>query len=214
MIVFILVFEVVDGYCFVVCLLIVGLQGFGKGIQGVCIVEFYGIFVVLIGDIFCVNIKEGMLFGQQVMVIFDKGDFVFDELISEIVCDCLLQDDVVQGFLFDGYLCNMVQVEYFEVFFGEWGEVFDVVILFDVFCEESLECLMCWVIEQGCFDDILEVIGYCFDIYECEIVLIFEVYGVKGIVDCIDGVGLFDEIMVCIDVVFVVWGLCCFVFVV
>lgn len=186
--------EAVDGHRPAARLLIVGPQGSGKGTQGVRIAESYGIPVVSTGDIFRANIKEGTPLGQQVTAILDKGDLVPDELTSEIVRDRLSQDDAAQGFLLDGYPRNTAQVEHLEAFLGERGEALDAVILLDVPREESLERLTRRATEQGRSDDTPEAIGHRLDIYERETAPILEVYGTRGIVDEIDGVGSLDEV--------------------
>lgn len=175
-------------------LLIVGPQGSGKGTQGVRIAESFGIPVVSTGDIFRANIKEGTPLGQQVTAILDKGDLVPDELTSAIVRDRLSQDDAAQGFLLDGYPRNTAQVEHLESFLNDQGESLDAVILLDVPREESLSRLTLRATEQGRSDDTPEAIGHRLDIYERETAPILEVYGARGIVDRIDGVGSLDDI--------------------
>nr|WP_201471269.1 adenylate kinase [Microbacterium hydrocarbonoxydans] len=175
-------------------LLIVGPQGSGKGTQGVRIAESYGIPVVSTGDIFRANIKEGTPLGQQVTAILDKGDLVPDELTSEIVRDRLAQDDAANGFLLDGYPRNTAQVSHLEEFLAARGESLDAVILLDVPREESIERLKLRAAEQGRSDDTEEAIAHRLDIYEKETAPILDVYGTRGIVDRIDGVGSLDEI--------------------
>ena len=175
-------------------LLIVGPQGSGKGTQGVRIAESYGIPVVSTGDIFRANIKEGTPLGQQVTAVLDRGDLVPDELTSEIVRDRLSQDDAANGFLLDGYPRNSAQVALLDAFLAERDESLDAVILLDVPREESIERLKLRAAEQGRSDDTDEAIAHRLDIYEHETAPILEVYGPRGIVDRIDGVGSLDEI--------------------
>ena len=175
-------------------LLIVGPQGSGKGTQGVRIAESYGIPVVSTGDIFRANIKEGTPLGQQVTAILDRGDLVPDELTSEIVRDRLAQDDAANGFLLDGYPRNTAQVAHLEEFLAGRGESLDAVILLDVPRDESIERLKLRAAEQGRSDDTEEGIAHRLDIYEKETAPILDVYGSRGIVDRIDGVGSLDEI--------------------
>ena len=175
-------------------LLIVGPQGSGKGTQGVRIAESYGIPVVSTGDIFRANIKEGTPLGQQVTAVLDRGDLVPDELTSEIVRDRLSQDDAANGFLLDGYPRNSAQVAHLDAFLAERDESLDAVILLDVPREESIERLKLRAAEQGRSDDTDEAIAHRLDIYEHETAPILEVYGPRGIVDRIDGVGSLDEI--------------------
>lgn len=175
-------------------LLIVGPQGSGKGTQGVRIAESYGIPVVSTGDMFRANIKKGTPLGQQVTAILDKGDLVPDELTSEIVRDRLSQEDAADGFLLDGYPRNVAQVAHLEEFLAGRGESLDAVVVLDVPREESMARLGLRASEQGRSDDTDEAIAHRLDIYEHETAPIVEVYGAKGIVDRIDGVGSLDEI--------------------
>ncbi|KJL48891.1 Adenylate kinase [Microbacterium hydrocarbonoxydans] len=175
-------------------LLIVGPQGSGKGTQGVRIAESFGIPVVSTGDIFRANIKEGTELGQQVTAILDAGDLVPDELTSAIVRDRLSQDDAAAGFLLDGYPRNTHQVEHLDEFLAGRGESLDAVILLDVPREESISRLALRATEQGRTDDTPEAIAHRLDIYEHETAPILSVYGPRGIVDTIDGVGTLDEI--------------------
>ncbi|WP_433584696.1 adenylate kinase [Microbacterium hydrocarbonoxydans] len=175
-------------------LLIVGPQGSGKGTQGVRIAESFGIPVVSTGDIFRANIKEGTELGQQVTAILDAGDLVPDELTSAIVRDRLSQDDAAAGFLLDGYPRNTHQAEHLDEFLAGRGESLDAVILLDVPREESISRLALRATEQGRTDDTPEAIAHRLDIYEHETAPILSVYGPRGIVDTIDGVGTLDEI--------------------
>ena len=175
-------------------LLIIGPQGSGKGTQGQRIAETFRIPAVSTGDVFRANVKEGTPLGLQVKAIIDAGDLVPDELTGAIVRDRLSQDDAAAGFLLDGYPRNTAQVAHLESFLAERGQALDAVILLDVPREESLERLTLRATEQGRSDDTPEAIGHRLDIYERETAPILEVYGAKGIVDRIDGVGSLDEI--------------------
>ncbi len=175
-------------------LLIVGPQGSGKGTQGVRVAEAFGVPVVSTGDIFRANIKGGTALGAQVSEITARGDLVPDELTSEIVRDRLSQEDAAGGFLLDGYPRNAVQVGHLDEFLDERGEALDAVVLLDVPRQESIKRLSVRAAEQGRADDTAEGIAHRLDIYEHETAPIVDVYGERGIVDRIDGVGSLDEI--------------------
>ncbi|GAA4777483.1 adenylate kinase [Microbacterium gilvum] len=175
-------------------LLIVGPQGSGKGTQGVLVAEAFGIPVVSTGDIFRANIQQGTELGRTVKAITDAGNLVPDEVTSEIVRDRLSQDDAQGGFLLDGYPRNAAQVEHLDAFLGGRGESLDAVILLDVPRDESIARIAKRAEEQGRTDDTAEAIAKRLDIYESETAPILDVYGARGIVDRIDGVGSLDEI--------------------
>lgn len=174
--------------------LIVGPQGSGKGTQGVRIAEAFQIPTVSTGDIFRANINGGTELGQRVQAIIQAGDLVPDELTSELVRDRLSQDDAELGFLLDGYPRNRGQVGDLDTFLSGRDEALDAVIELSVPREESIERLSHRAKEQGRADDTPDAIAHRLDIYERETAPILAVYGERGIVDTIDGVGSLDEI--------------------
>ncbi|RWR17634.1 adenylate kinase [Microbacterium enclense] len=175
-------------------LLIVGPQGSGKGTQGVRVGEALGIPVVSTGDVFRANVSEGTELGLQVQSIIDAGDLVPDELTSAVVRDRLSQADAAEGFLLDGYPRNLAQVMHLDEFLEGRDEKLDAVIALIVPREESLARLTARATEQGRADDTEEAIATRLAIYERETAPILDVYGTRGIVDEIDGVGNLDEI--------------------
>lgn len=175
-------------------LLIVGPQGSGKGTQGVRIAEAYGIPVVSTGDVFRANIKDGTELGQRVQQIVEQGRLVPDELTSEIVRDRLAQPDAAAGFLLDGYPRNLGQVGHLDDFLASRDESLDAVIELRVPRTESIARLGLRAAQEGRSDDTDDVIAHRLDIYENETAPILDVYGERGIVDAIDGVGTLDEI--------------------
>lgn len=175
-------------------LLIVGPQGSGKGTQGVRIAEAYGIPVVSTGDVFRANIKAGTDLGQRVQQIVEQGSLVPDELTSEIVRDRLAQPDAADGFLLDGYPRNLGQVAHLDDFLASRDESLDAVIELRVPRAESIARLGLRAAQEGRSDDTDDVIAHRLDIYENETAPILDIYGERGIVDAIDGVGTLDEI--------------------
>jgi len=175
-------------------LLIVGPQGSGKGTQGVRVGEAFGIPVVSTGDVFRANVKDGTELGLQVKSIIDAGDLVPDELTSAVVRDRLAQADAAEGFLLDGYPRNLAQVMHLDEFLEGREESLDAVIALVVPREESLSRLTTRAAEQGRADDTEEAIEIRLGIYERETAPILDVYGTRGIVDEIDGVGSLDEV--------------------
>lgn len=175
-------------------LLIVGPQGSGKGTQGVRIAEAFGVPAISTGDVFRAAVAEGSELGSQVKAIIEAGDLVSDELTSAVVRERLSQDDAQGGFLLDGYPRNVTQVMHLEEFLEGRGEELDAVIELSVPRDESIARLSLRAQEQGRTDDTEEVIANRLAIYERETAPILGVYGARGIVVQIDGVGSLDDI--------------------
>lgn len=175
-------------------LLIVGPQGSGKGTQGVRIAEAFGVPVVSTGDVFRANVAQGTELGIQVKEIIDAGNLVPDELTSAVVRDRLSKADAEGGFLLDGYPRNLGQVLHLDEFLEGRDEALDAVIALVVPREESIDRLSKRASEQGRADDTDEAIAQRLAIYETETAPILGVYGTRGVVDEIDGVGSLDEV--------------------
>lgn len=175
-------------------LLIVGPQGSGKGTQGARIAEAFGIPVVSTGDVFRANVAEGTELGVQVREIIDAGHLVPDELTSAVVRDRLSKEDAADGFLLDGYPRNLSQVVHLDEFLEGRDEHLDAVLALIVPRKVSMERLGKRAGEQSRADDTDEAIAKRLAIYESETAPILGVYGTRGIVDEIDGVGTLDEV--------------------
>ncbi len=175
-------------------LLIVGPQGSGKGTQGARIAEAIGIPAISTGDMFRAAIAGGTELGTQVAEIIQGGHLVPDELTSAVVRDRLSQADAADGFLLDGYPRNLGQVADLDAFLSGRDEQLDAVIELRVPRDESISRLSLRAHEQGRTDDTEAVIANRLAIYERETAPILGVYGERGIVETIDGVGSLDEV--------------------
>lgn len=173
-------------------LLIVGPQGSGKGTQGIRLAEAYGIPAISTGDLFRENIRLSTELGRQVQAIIESGELVPDELTSAVVRDRLSHADADAGFLLDGFPRNLAQVADLDAFLPD--DALDAVIELMVPREESVSRLALRAAAQGRTDDTTEAISNRLAIYERETAPILEVYGARGIVDEIDGVGTLDDV--------------------
>lgn len=119
-------------------LVLLGPPGAGKGTQAVRIAEKYKIPHISTGDIFRKNVKEGTPLGTKAKEYMDKGELVPDELVVDLVCDRLGEDDCKEGFLLDGFPRTVFQAEEFDKFLATNGIRIDYVIDINVEEEELL----------------------------------------------------------------------------
>ena len=173
-------------------LLIVGPQGSGKGTQGERIADAFGIPAISTGDLFRAAIAADSDLGAQVKAVIEAGDLVSDELTFEVVRERL--EDAGGGFLLDGVPRNLSQVELLDDYLAERDEPLTGVIELGVPRAVSIERLTERARQQGRTDDTEEVIANRLAIYERETAPILEVYGRRGLVDTVDGVGSIDAI--------------------
>lgn len=207
------------------CVILFGVFGVGKGIQVWFIIEKFGILQIFIGDMLCVVVKVGSLFGQQVKGVMDSGGLVFDDIIIVLIKECIIEVDCVKGFLFDGFLWIILQVEVLK----DVGVIIDYVVEIVVDDEEIVLCIVgcCVYLVFGCVyyieynllkvvgkDDVIgeeliqceddkeEIVCYCLLVYYLQIKLLVDFYQkllvVEGILKyySIVGVGLVEQIIV------------------
>ena len=84
-------------------LLIIGAPGVGKGTMSNLLIQDYKLVHVSTGDMLRAAIKNETPVGKLAQQYMEKGQLVPDEVIHNIIVERLSQDDIKQGFLFDGY---------------------------------------------------------------------------------------------------------------
>lgn len=103
-------------------LVLMGVQGAGKGVQAAKIVERYGIPHVSTGDLFrAMKTREDAL-AQKVQAIMKSGQLVDDDTTNEIVADRLSQDDATKGVILDGYPRNQNQAAFLQEHLASQGQ--------------------------------------------------------------------------------------------
>lgn len=176
-----------------------GVLGVGKGMQVQFIIECFDIFQIFIGDMLCVVVKVEFELGFQVKEVMVIGGLVFDDIIIVLIEEWIQQLDCKNGFLFDGFLCIIFQVEVLK----DQGIVIDYVVEIFVDDEEIVSCLFgCCVYEVSgwiyyvkydlfkvegkddeigeflvqCEDDKEEIVCKCLKIYYDQMVLLIGYY--------------------------------------
>lgn len=175
-------------------LIIVGPPGAGKGTQASRIAASFGIPAISTGDIFRANIKNETDLGKQVKDILSSGGYVTDEVTSAIVRDRLHEDDAAQGFLLDGYPRTLAQVDALDAMLAEDGHALDAVLELTVDEEAVVQRLIKRAEIEGRSDDTEQVIRERQAIYRKETAPLAELYGQRGLLVQVDGMGEVDEV--------------------
>lgn len=113
-------------------IILMGVQGAGKGVQAGFISETYNIPHVSTGDLFrAMRTREDEL-AQRVQAIMASGKLVDDDTTNEVVADRLSQDDAQNGVILDGYPRNQQQAAFLEKHLAEKGEQINAVLLLNL----------------------------------------------------------------------------------
>jgi adenylate kinase len=180
-------------------LIILGPPGAGKGTQAGRIAESFDIPAISTGDIFRANIKNETELGRQVKDILASGGYVTDDITNAIVRDRLFEDDAEQGFLLDGYPRTVAQVEALDAILAEHGHALDAVLELTVDEDAVVERLLKRAETEGREDDTEEVIRERQAIYRKETAPLADLYGTRGLLVQVDGMGEVDEVAARID---------------
>lgn len=84
-------------------LVLLGPPGAGKGTQATQLAERFGIPQISTGDILREHVQENTTLGVKARTLMDRGEYVPDEVVVEMVMDRLAEPDAEKGFILDGF---------------------------------------------------------------------------------------------------------------
>ena len=113
-------------------LVIMGVQGAGKGTQAAIISKKYNIPHVSTGDLFRAMRTRTDALAQRVQEIMAAGQLVSDEVTNEVLQDRLEQPDAQNGVILDGYPRNDAQAAWLDEYLAKHGKRVDAVLLLDL----------------------------------------------------------------------------------
>jgi adenylate kinase len=161
-------------------ILLLGLQGAGKGTQGRLISSEYGIPHIATGDILRSAIAAGTPLGRDVQPLYDAGKLVPDEIMIELIRDRLAEDNTREGFVLDGFPRTAVQAEALDAMLAEIERPLSVVFEFQLPEEVAVERLLRRAHEEGRVDDTPEAIRMRLHLYRELTEPLIEHYRARG----------------------------------
>ena len=102
-------------------IIMMGVQGAGKGVQAQKISEEYGIPHISTGDIFRAMKTRDDDLAREVQAIMKAGDLVPDDLTCRMVKDRLGEPDARDGAILDGFPRNEVQADWLDEYLASHG---------------------------------------------------------------------------------------------
>jgi adenylate kinase len=107
-----------------------GLPGAGKGTQARVLSERLGIPQISTGDTLREAVQEGTPFGIQARIFMDRGEYVPDGVMVELVDERLHEPDASKGFILDGFPRTVPQARALEEVLQTSGAPLDAVVQF------------------------------------------------------------------------------------
>ena len=169
-------------------LLFIGPPGAGKGTQATRVAQHLGVPHISTGDMFRHHVTTGTDLGRQVDAIMKAGEYVPDEITVQMLAERLAEPDAANGFILDGFPRTGGQVSALDGLIGEDG--LDAVVVFEVDLEELTKRLLI----RGRADDTEETIRNRFRVFTEQTAPLLEIYGERGQLVSVDGMGEMDEV--------------------
>jgi adenylate kinase len=174
--------------------LLLGIQGSGKGTQAKRIASEYGTPHVSAGDMLRAEIDAGTPLGKQVEDILARGDLVPDSTVIAMIRDRLRQPDAAEGFVLDGFPRTMAQSDALDEMLAEIGRPLSIVFELQVPDEVARERMANRARDEGRADDTPEVIDRRIRLYHEETEPIVQHYRLLGNLVGIHGTGTIDQV--------------------
>ena len=171
-----------------------GPPGVGKGTQASILKNHYKISHISTGEILRKEIALNSEIGQISKRYINDGLFVPDEILIEIIEECLAKSKNKRGYILDGYPRNLQQVKDLEILLIKLNQSIDVAISITAKKEELINRLIKRRKDSGRSDDAIEIISKRQDVYWNQTAPIIKHYREKGILKEVDGLGTIEEI--------------------
>ena len=172
-----------------------GAPGAGKGTQAKLLASEHDLVHLSTGDILRKEIAAGTELGQQAKNFIDKGEFVSDEVVINIIQSEIEQHPDARGFIFDGFPRTTLQAEALDKLMVEKGMRIASMVALNVETEELVERLMKRGKISGRADDqSIDIIRNRIDVYHQKTEPIIDYYHAQNKYHPIDGTGKVEDI--------------------
>jgi adenylate kinase len=118
-----------------------GSPGSGKGTHGRLLSETLAVPHIATGNLLREQIAKGTPVGLAAKAFVDRGDYVPDDVMIEIIRDRLSQPDAEKGFILDGFPRTQGQANELDKLLADIGQSLDAMILLEVPVEEMVRRL-------------------------------------------------------------------------
>lgn len=120
-------------------LIIMGVQGAGKGTQAAAIKERLNIPHITSGGLFRAMKDQDTPLARQVQAIMARGELVPDDVTIQVVRERLMQPDAARGFILDGFPRTRPQAEALDALMADLGQQITAVLYLHIDDDEAVE---------------------------------------------------------------------------
>ena len=123
-------------------IILLGPPGAGKGTQAAYITKTYNLFKVSSGDLLRAEVEKKTDLGNTIKSIINKGAFVSDDIINNLITNILSNKKYYNRLIFDGYPRNLNQAKSLNALMEKYNEKISYVLSLNVDKEVLLKRIL------------------------------------------------------------------------
>lgn len=180
-----------------------GPPGAGKGTQAARIQQNHRIKQLSTGDMLRAEVASESALGNTLKAIMNAGELVSDDIIIELIGNCISEPECEKGFILDGFPRTVPQAQALDAMLQHMGRKIDHVIVLDVDKDILISRIHARAAETGGAraDDNEAVLRNRLDVYEAQTSPVLPYYEARGVLRRVDGMASIDAVTAQIEAV-------------
>ncbi|PCJ99296.1 MAG: adenylate kinase [Zetaproteobacteria bacterium] len=180
-----------------------GPPGAGKGTQAARIQEKFKIKQLSTGDMLRAEVASESVLGHTLKAIMDGGELVSDDVIIELIGNCVSEPECERGFILDGFPRTIPQAQALDEMLKHLARKIDHVIVLEVEHSILLDRIKSRVADASEVrtDDTAEVLQNRLEVYDKQTAPVLPYYADRGVLWKIDGMRSIDEVTAQIEAI-------------
>jgi adenylate kinase len=173
-----------------------GPPGAGKGTQAARLSVKYSIKKLSTGDMLREEVKRQTDLGKSIKSFLDRGELVPDQVIIEMIANCISEPDCANGFILDGFPRTLRQAEALDQTLQDMKRHIDHVVILEVDEDLLIDRIHKRAQEMGekRTDDTEETLRHRLEVYHQQTEPVLPYYISKNLLRRVDGMKSMDQV--------------------